>query len=578
MQSINISSIFKGFNGKIVFYFIAFAFVPLAIFSILGYYLNKNMISDINFNNLHSVNRQISLDVKNFLKYKTKLLQHSVHLCSDHEQFENSKNLYNCIESAFRIHEEFKGILIQNKSTWTNTLIPFESDSAKLINLPYVEFKHNTNLIIKGFIDVGEFKNIFNSDTSKIKHKIIFLKIKRSLSLDKYNFINYEDTLWNRYETDLNGYPKRIYNTDDSDEVFETYSKLPHMGIILISSKHTKYIYADLISFRDKIFFANIVLAIILIGLAFLYSRHITKPIHKLVEGVQQIRNGNLDYQIDIRSNDEIQMLAREFELMRLQLQESYQSFEKKIELRTRELQEAQSQISHQEKMASLGLMAAGIAHEIGNPLTSISSMAQVMKRRLKNQENTQFIDNILKNIDRISLIVRELVDFSRPSSYSASMTNINELINSAVGIVKYDQRSRHLQFDLELDRDLPKTYLVADHLLQVLINILINAVDASENYSNQINVASVYKNDQIEITIQDKGCGIPKEKLNKIFEPFFTTKDVGKGTGLGLTVSYGIVKKFGGEIKVESEIGQGSTFCIVLPVKTEEQFESEKK
>jgi signal transduction histidine kinase len=273
---------------------------------------------------------------------------------------------------------------------------------------------------------------------------------------------------------------------------------------------------------------------------------------------------------VKLETNDEIQILAQEFELMREKLQESYQGLEDKIQARTRDLQEAQAQISHQEKMASLGLMAAGIAHEIGNPLTSISSMAQLIKRKDTDQNVTDYVNNILKNIDRISRIVRELVDFSRPSAYESAPTNINEIINSAVGIIKYDRRSKNITFSLNLDSDLPKLVVVKDHLFQVFLNILINAVDASEGYGNLIKVDSYWKNNTIQVDIIDEGCGIPKDKLNRIFEPFYTTKEVGKGTGLGLTVSYGFIKQLKGEIKVKSEAEKGSTFSIIIPYLSE--------
>jgi signal transduction histidine kinase len=307
-------------------------------------------------------------------------------------------------------------------------------------------------------------------------------------------------------------------------------------------------------------------LALILLGLAFFYSRQITTPVHKLISAVQNMRNGNLDSEIGVSSNDEIQILANEFEMMRQRLQESYQKMEEKIDLRTKELQGAQAQILHQEKMASLGLMAAGIAHEIGNPLTSISSMAQIIKRKSDDDKTLEYVTNILKNIERISRIVRELVDFSKPATHKAAPADINDIIKSAVGIIKYDRRSKNIQFALNLDQKLPKLFVVADHLMQVFLNILINAVDATEGQGDEIIVASYIKMGSIHIEFKDQGCGIPKENLNKIFEPFYTTKDVGKGTGLGLTVSYGLIKKLGGEIKVSSALNQGSTFTIVLP------------
>ncbi len=132
-------------------------------------------------------------------------------------------------------------------------------------------------------------------------------------------------------------------------------------------------------------------------------------------------------------------------------------------------------------------------------------------------------------------------------------------LVNSAVGIVKYDRRSKNINYILNLDQSLPRTVVVADHMLQVFLNILINAVDASEGYGNDIEVTTSKVNGSIEIDIMDQGCGIPEDRLNKIFEPFYTTKEVGKGTGFGLTVSYGLIKKMHGEIKAESKLKQGS-------------------
>jgi signal transduction histidine kinase len=284
---------------------------------------------------------------------------------------------------------------------------------------------------------------------------------------------------------------------------------------------------------------------------------------------------GDLETPIPLRTNDQLQILAQEFERLRQKLQEYYQGMEEKVEIRTRELRQAQAQISHQEKMASLGLMAAGIAHEIGNPLTSISSMAQVIKRKTTDEKITDYANNILKNIERISRIVRELVDFSKPSPHKEVEADINEIVNSAVSIIKYDRRSKKINFDLNLQPDLPKTVLVPDHLLQVFLNILINAVDASEGQETEIRVHTSSADHRIRIDITDQGCGIAAENIQRIFEPFFTTKGVGKGTGLGLTVSYGLIKKLQGEIKVQSEIDKGSTFTVVLPVKQERGADS---
>jgi signal transduction histidine kinase len=320
-------------------------------------------------------------------------------------------------------------------------------------------------------------------------------------------------------------------------------------------------------SMRNTMLQVDVVIAIFLILFAVFFSQRISRPLNALIQSALLIRQGDWERKITVNTRDEFQMLANELELMRLKLQESYQSFESKIEKRTVELKAAQAQIIHQEKMASLGLMAAGIAHEIGNPLTSISSIAQVIKRKNSDEQIGNYINDILKNIDRISRIVRELVDFSRPSSYKKAATNINDIIKSSVGIIKYDRRAKDLTFILDLDDDLPETVAFSDQLLQVFLNILINGVDASEGFDNRIEVSSQAKNGTIIVRIRDYGCGIPEKHLHHIFEPFYTTKEVGRGTGLGLTVSYGIIQQLGGEILVTSQENQGSTFEISIPV-----------
>ena len=299
---------------------------------------------------------------------------------------------------------------------------------------------------------------------------------------------------------------------------------------------------------------------------AVFFSRRIITPIDSLANAIKKISRGDLNEPIIVKSQDEIRALADEFEKMRQKLRESYVDLENKIEERTQALRDAQFQISHQEKMASLGLLAAGVAHEIGNPLTSISSMAQIIKRKVKDQNFIEYLNTILKNIERIRKIVRELVDFARPSSYEAADTNINEIIRNAVGIVKYDRRAKSINIELELDNNLPTIFLVADQLLQVFINMLINAVDALTEDRNRIIIRSQKQGSNIILQFEDVGVGIEPENISKIFEPFFTTKKVGKGTGLGLSVTYGIIKNLNGRIDVQSDPGKGTIFTITLP------------
>lgn len=230
------------------------------------------------------------------------------------------------------------------------------------------------------------------------------------------------------------------------------------------------------------------------------------------------------------------------------------------------QVKQLQQQVDQSEKLAVIGQLAAGVAHEIGNPLASISSLVQVIQRKNKDDILNEQLIIIKENIDRISKIVRELVDFSRPPSYETVIIQITDVIKTAVGIVKYDKRVKKVNFETDFDPNLPLARIVPDQMLQVFVNILINALDAIGGKGN-IKVSSYYKDEYIYIEIADNGCGMDSETAGKIFDPFYTTKEVGKGTGLGLSVSYSIVKKFNGEILVNSEINKGSTFKIKIPV-----------
>ncbi|MFA3783739.1 nitrogen regulation protein NR(II) [Melioribacteraceae bacterium 4301-Me] len=230
------------------------------------------------------------------------------------------------------------------------------------------------------------------------------------------------------------------------------------------------------------------------------------------------------------------------------------------------EFKKLQAQVNQSEKLAVIGQLAAGVAHEIGNPLASISSLVQILQRRSKDEFISEQLANIKENIDRISKIVRELVDFSRPPTYEIGLFDLTDIIKTALGIVKYDKRVKKVKFESELEKNLPKVAVPADQLLQVFVNILLNALDAIEGEGN-IFVKSYSKDNHVFIEITDDGCGMDKNIIEKIFDPFFTTKETGKGTGLGLSVSYGIIKKINGEIKVKSEPGKGSTFTVIIPI-----------
>lgn len=233
-----------------------------------------------------------------------------------------------------------------------------------------------------------------------------------------------------------------------------------------------------------------------------------------------------------------------------------------------------EKQLIHTQKMESIGTLAAGIAHEVGNPLASISALVQVVLRTTSDEFVKDKLGLVKSQVTRISKIIRDLVDFSRPSDYELQVMNINESIKEAVEIVKVGARAKDIDFILELENDIPLLPLISDQIQQVFINILINAVDSiTEDLSSikkkQIKIHSHVDNEKIILKFADTGSGIDEKNFSKIFEPFYTTKKPGKGTGLGLWVSYGIIKSFQGNIEVESTAGEGTTFIITLPLNT---------
>ncbi|MFC1564016.1 PAS domain S-box protein [candidate division KSB1 bacterium] len=231
------------------------------------------------------------------------------------------------------------------------------------------------------------------------------------------------------------------------------------------------------------------------------------------------------------------------------------------------EYKNLESQIGHSEKLAVIGQLAAGIAHEVGNPLTSISSLIQILVRITQDQKIIHDLSLIKNQTDRITKLIRDLVTFSQPTDTTYKPTDINSVITDAVKIIKYDKRAKNCNIKTEFSREIPVVELPQDQISQVIINLLLNSVDAITNGNGNIGIKTVLANGKINISIKDNGSGIPEGIREKIFEPFFTTKETGKGTGLGLWISYGIINNLSGTISVESEINEGTTFKIEIPL-----------
>ncbi len=238
------------------------------------------------------------------------------------------------------------------------------------------------------------------------------------------------------------------------------------------------------------------------------------------------------------------------------------------LEEEGRQLGRMQAQLVEKEKMVAIGQMATGVAHEVSNPLSSISSIVQMLKRRHTGSLPVEQLDLIETHIQRISGTVRQLVSLARPRPDAWELVDVGATLSDAVQLVRFDRRARNVTIGFQPPAAPLATYALRGQLQQVFINLALNALDAMPE-GGTLGVGARARPQEIVVTVSDTGCGIAPEAGRRIFEPFFTTKEPGRGTGLGLSVSYGIVQRHGGTIDFDSQVGQGTTFTVTLPVMT---------
>jgi two-component system NtrC family sensor kinase len=288
-----------------------------------------------------------------------------------------------------------------------------------------------------------------------------------------------------------------------------------------------------------------------------------------------------------VRGADEFGRLAGAFNTMTDALRRSQgelvqwaATLEAKVAERTRALHLAQAEALRGEKLASVGLLAAGIAHELNNPLTGVLTFSSLLRKKMpEGSEDAEDLDLVIRETKRCAAIIRRLLDFAREKTPEKKFADVNRLVEETARIVEQPAHLRDIGITLELDPKLPQAWVDADLIKQVVMNMLVNAQHAIEQ-KGSITVrtravaprAGSADAGSIEISIIDTGCGIAPKDVPRVFDPFFTTKGVGKGTGLGLSVSHGIVTAHGGTIEVESELGLGTTFRVRLPVQPAEE------
>ena len=296
--------------------------------------------------------------------------------------------------------------------------------------------------------------------------------------------------------------------------------------------------------------------------LVLLVVRTISRPLQRITVAAVQVTRGGYGTEVDLRkSNDEIGLLA-----------ESFNDMSRKMASDIDSLKHMNEQLMRTDRLAAMGTLAAGVAHEVNNPLASISSLIQMMRSHKSNGgETNENLDLISTQIRRITQVTHDLTDFARVRPAAKTSVDVNQVIEAGLRFAAFDELFQKLLVITNLAADLPPIYADADQLQQVFLNLFLNARDAMPE-GGEISITTSHTASEIIIKIIDSGTGIDEANAKNVFDPFFTTKPAGKGTGLGLAVCYGIVTAHGGRIEMESNDPAGTKFIVSLPGQNRER------
>lgn len=292
------------------------------------------------------------------------------------------------------------------------------------------------------------------------------------------------------------------------------------------------------------------------LALIYLVTMVVMRPIGRIVETSQRVIDGDSSARVGIRPPGEMGALCQAVDYMADAI----------VDRENRIKQSLQHQVTRAEKLASIGRLAAGVAHEINNPLTGVLTFSHLLRDKPNmDAQDREDLDLIIRETTRAADIVRGLLDFARERPVLMEPLDLNEVVHRTVRLIANQKRFEHITIEELLQEDLPNVRGDMNQLQQVLLNLSLNACAAMSN-GGKLTIRTAVLDDRVIVKVADTGCGIKPEHLDHIFEPFFTTQDVGKGTGLGLSVTHGIVEQHGGEMEVESREGEGTTFIISLP------------
>src|SRR5690242_17896789 len=347
---------------------------------------------------------------------------------------------------------------------------------------------------------------------------------------------------------------------------------------------------AEIAAFKLRVLLRAII-EVVLISLVLMYviRRFVTHPIGKLIEGTHAVSQMELDRPLDIlHSSEELDELAQSFDRMRERLREAVaenseftQKLESKVAERTRQLNAAHQKLLQSDRLASLGQLAASVAHEINNPISGVLNLSMLMQRILaddglppsRTEEFRKYLGQVVGETARVGRIVSDLLAFSRRSKPHRAPADLNQLVRTTLSVVAHKMKLNNVEVETRLSQSLPQVACDQSQMQQVVLNLVLNAAEAAQpKGGGHVLVSTEAADGGVVMKVSDDGEGIQPENLARIFDPFFTTKPEGKGVGLGLAVSFGIIQAHGGDIEVQSKVGEGTTFTITLPLQQSSQ------
>ena len=418
-----------------------------------------------------------------------------------------------------------------------------------------------------------ELINDINQAEHKIHLKYVDLSDQQSLNLYCENNQHKLDSLYRGHKITA-----KIMGADKRDSLFTLIplkiNEVDVPGMLVLSES-----FKDLKSYTRETLIRVFVLSavLILVGTAmlwFLGRRYIGKPLQALMNRTHRIGTGDFSHEPVLPGHNELTHLSESINEMCDNLETARNRLEEESEKRIAALE----QLRHSERLATVGRLASGVAHELGTPLNVISGRAKIMAGEVvENQELSDSCRIISEQADRMTRIIKQLLDFARRRRSQQSYSDIRPVIRQVAEMLNPMARKSSVNIICDLPNDLPQTLIDPAQIQQVLINIIVNGIQAMPQGGDFRITATAQRKikpmdelqvekEYMRVELIDQGEGIHPDVLNKIFDPFFTTKDIGSGTGLGLSISHGIIEEHEGWIEVQSEIGRGTTFIVNLP------------